>query len=104
MGGMFSTGNTNTVAKINKTNISTEEFIDYLNGSGIPEKTIRENLDQNIIEELLSNLISTTLLALEIKDYDLTISENTLLKQIKENKNFKDEKEIFKELNMKNFY
>ena len=60
MGGMFSTGNTNTVAKINKTNISTEEFIDYLNGSGIPEKTIRENLDQNIIEELLSNLISTT--------------------------------------------
>ena len=82
MGGMFSTGNTNTVAKINKTNISTEEFIDYLNGSGIPEKTIRENLDQNIIEELLSNLISTTLLALEIKDYDLTISENTLLKQI----------------------
>ena len=104
MGGMFSTGNTNTVAKINKTNISTEEFIDYLNGSGIPEKTIRENLDQNIIEELLSNLISTTLLALEIKDYDLTISENTLLKQIKETKILKMKKEIFKELNMKNFY
>ncbi len=103
MGGMFSTGNTNTVAKINKTNISTEEFIDYLNGSGIPEKTIRENLDQNIIEELLSNLISTTLLALEIKDYDLTISENTLLKQIKENKNFKDEKGNFQRIKYEKF-
>ena len=100
---MFSTGNTNTVAKINKTNISTEEFIDYLNGSGIPEKTIRENLDQNIIEELLSNLISTTLLALEIKDYDLTISENTLLKQIKENKNFKDEKGNFQRIKYEKF-
>ena len=103
MGGMFSTGNTNTVAKINKTNISTEEFIDYLNRSGIPEKTIRENLDQNIIEELLSNLISTTLLALEIKDYDLTISENTLLKQIKENKNFKDEKGNFQRIKYEKF-
>ena len=103
MGGMFSTGNTNTVAKINKTNISTEEFIDYLNGSGIPEKTIRENLDQNIIEELLSNLISTTLLALEIKDYDLTISENTLLKQIKEKKNFKDEKGNFQRIKYEKF-
>ena len=103
MGGMFSTGNTNTVAKINKTNISTEEFIDYLNGSGIPEKTIRENLDQNIIEELLSNLISTTLLSLEIKNYDLTISENTLLKQIKENKNFKDEKGNFQRIKYEKF-
>ena len=78
MGGMFSSGNTNTVAKINKTNISTQEFIDYLNSSGIPENKIRDNLDNNIIEELLSNLVSTTLLDLEIKDYELIISKNTL--------------------------
>ena len=75
MGGMFSSGNTNNVVKINEKNISTEEFIDYLNSSGIPEKTIRENLDQNIIEELLSGLVSTTLLDLEIKDFELSISE-----------------------------
>ena len=54
MGSMFSGGNTNTLAKINKTNISTQEFIDYLNNSGIPQETIRENLDNNIVEELLS--------------------------------------------------
>ena len=39
MGGMFSSGNTNSVAKINNHNISTQEFIDYLNSSGVPEKT-----------------------------------------------------------------
>jgi len=44
MGGMFSSGNTNTVAKINNKNISTQEFIDFLNTSGIPEKTIKANI------------------------------------------------------------
>ena len=91
MGSMFSSGNTNTIAKINKTNISTQEFIDYLNSTGIPETKIRENLDNNIIEELLSGLVSTTLLDLEVKDYNIIISQNTLLKLIKENKNFLDE-------------
>ena len=46
MGSMFSSGNTNTIAKINKENISTQEFIDYLNNSGIPQETIRDNLDK----------------------------------------------------------
>ena len=44
MGGMFSSGNSNTIAKINKRNISTQDFIDYLNDSGIPQKSIRDNL------------------------------------------------------------
>ena len=87
MGSMFSSGNTNSIVKINETNISTEEFIDYLNNSGIPQDTIRENLNDNIIEELLSTLISTTLINLEINDLDIIISENTLLNQIKKNKN-----------------
>ena len=52
MGSMFSSGNTNTIVKINQSNVSTEEFIDYLNNSGIPTDTIRENLSDNIIEEL----------------------------------------------------
>ena len=51
MGDMFSSGNTNTIAKINKTNISTEEFIDYLNSSGVPQQTIRENLENKTIIE-----------------------------------------------------
>ena len=72
MGSMFSSGNTNTIAKINKENISTEEFIEYLNNSGIPQDYIRENLDKNIIQELLAGLISSTLLQLEIKNLNIS--------------------------------
>ncbi len=103
MGGMFSSGNTNTIAKINKTNISTQEFMDYLNNTGIPQKSIQDNLDQNIIEELLSGLISTTLIELEVKDYNIIISENTLLKKIKNNKNFHDEKGNFQRTKYEKF-
>ena len=31
MGSMFSSGNTNNVAKINKSNISTQDFINHIN-------------------------------------------------------------------------
>ena len=95
MGSMFSSGNTNNIAKINKKNISTQDFIDHINKSNIPQQTIRDNLDKNIIEELLSTLISTTLLDLEVKDFNIIISENTLLKKIKTNKNFQSEDNTF---------
>ncbi len=103
MGSMFSSGNTNNLAKINNTNISTQEFIDYINSSGIPQETIKNNLDKNIIEELLSNLISTTLLDLEIKDFEFAITKNTLLKKIKENKNFLDENGKFQRTKYEKF-
>ena len=103
MGSMFSSGNTNTIAKINKENISTQEFIDFLNKSGVPQNTIKENLNNNIIEELLSGLISTTLLELEVKDYDLIISEDTLFRKIKNNKNFLDEEGKFQRIKYEKF-
>ena len=103
MGSMFSSGNTNTIVKINQSNVSTEEFIDYLNNSGIPTDTIRENLSDNIIEELLSGLISTKILDLEIEKYDLIISKETLLKLIKKNKNFLDEQGNFQRLKYEKF-
>ena len=103
MGSMFSSGNTNNIAKINKTNITTQEFIDYLNGSGIPQEYIRKNLDKNIIQEILSGLISSTLLDLEIKDFNIIISKNTLLKKIKKNKNFLDENGVFQRIKYEKF-
>tara|TARA_B100001540_G_C15746922_1_gene614959 strand:+ start:9 stop:1424 length:1416 start_codon:yes stop_codon:yes gene_type:complete len=103
MGSMFSSGNTNSIVKINESNVSTEEFIDYLNNSGIPQKTIRENLNNNIIEELLSGLVSTKILDLEIKEYDLIISKETLLKMIKKNKNFSDDLGNFQRIKYEKF-
>ncbi len=94
-GGGFSTNNQNNIAKINKTNITTQDFMDYVNQSGISENAIRNNIDNNIIEELLSGLISTTLIDLEVKDFNISINERTILKKIKENKNFQDESGTF---------
>ena len=89
-GGGFSTGNQNNIAKINNINISTQDFMDYLNQSGLSQQVIKTNIDENILEELLSALISTTLLELEIKDLNLAMPEETLIQKIKTNKNFLD--------------
>ena len=102
-GGGFSTNNQNNIAKINKTNVTTQDFMDYVNQSGISLDAIRTNLDNNIIEELLSGLISTTLIDLEIKDFALSISERTILKTIKDNKNFQDENGIFQRVKYEKF-
>ena len=103
MGSVFSSGTTNSIAKINKENISTQDFIDHINQSKIPTETIRDNLDQNIIEELLSGLISTKLLNLEINEFNISITQNTLLKKIKDNKNFLDENGIFQRVKYEKF-
>ena len=102
-GGGFSTNNQNNIAKINKTNVTTQDFMNYLNQSGISQQAIIENLDNNIIEELLSRLISTTLIDLEVEDFNLSITELTVLKKIKENKNFQDENNVFQRTKYEKF-
>jgi len=95
-GGGFNTGNQNNIAKINNTNISTQDFMDYLNESGLSQQVIKENIDKNIIEELLSALVSTILLDLEIKGLNISLSKDALAERIKKNKNFQDKKGKFK--------
>ena len=102
-GGGFSTNNQNNIAKINKTNVTTQDFMDYVNQSGISQQAIRENLKNNIIEELLSGLISSKLIDLEVKDFDLSVTELTILKKIKENKSFQDENNIFQRTKYEKF-
>ncbi|WP_440678299.1 SurA N-terminal domain-containing protein [Candidatus Pelagibacter sp. HIMB1611] len=102
-GGGFSTNNQNNIAKINKTNVTTQDFMDYVNQSGISQEAIRNNLDNNIIEELLSGLISTTLIDLEIEDFKLSINERTILKYLKDNKNFKNENGAFERIKYEKF-
>ena len=103
MGGMFSSGNTNNLAKINKTNISTSDFFIYLDENNIAGVTIRNNLENNIIEELLQTLISTKLLDLEIESYKILLNEETLLKKIKNNKNFFDDTGKFQRIKYEKF-
>ena len=102
-GGGFLSNNQNNLAKINKTNVTKQDLINFINQSRINQKTIQDNLDNNIIEELLSSLVSTTLLDLEIKDFNINFSENSLLKKIKLNDNFLDDNGIFQRIKYEKF-
>src|SRR6056300_522741 len=94
-GGGFNTSNQNNIAKINSTKISTQNYVDYLNQSGLSNQVIKNNIDNGIIEELLSALVSTTLLDLEINDLGLSVSKEIIAEKIMSNKNFMDDKGNF---------
>jgi len=102
-GGGFLSNNQNNIAKINKTNVTSQDLINFINQSGISQEAIRENLEDNIIEELLSGLISTTLLSLEIEDFDIKISQKSLSNKIKFNNNFLNESGKFERLKYEKF-
>ena len=91
MGGVFRGGNTNNIVEINNYNISTQDFVDYLNSSGVSSEVIRENIDNGILEEILSELISKTLIKLEVKDLNILFSNESLIRKIKNEKSFHDE-------------
>ena len=67
MGDVFRGGNTNTVAKVNKLKISTQNFIDHVNSLNLSSDIIKENINNSIIEQILFDLINNTLLSMEAK-------------------------------------
>ena len=67
MGNLFSSGNQNTIVKIGKEKISTREFITYLNAYLPPNQEINENL----IDKLLSDFIGDKLISNEIINYSI---------------------------------
>ena len=95
MGDVFTKGNTNNVAKINNITISVTDFINHINESGLNENIIRENLDKNIFEDLLSVLISQKLMEMEINNLSLNFSDKTLKDRIINNQNFFDNNNNF---------
>jgi len=95
MGGVFSGGNTNSIAKINNYNISTQDLVDHLNEARLDTDTIKKNIDNNVLEELLGNLVSTTLIQMEIEDLNISIPDEILIKKIKNNKSFLDNQNNF---------
>jgi peptidyl-prolyl cis-trans isomerase D len=102
-GGGFLSNNQNNVAKINKTNVTTQDLINYINQSGVSQQVVTENINNNVIEELLSGLVSVTLLGLEIDDFNIKISQNSLSEKIKLNKNFYNDDGKFERLKYEKF-
>ncbi len=103
MGGVFNSGNTNNIAKINNINISTQDFINYLNNSELNPKIIRENIDNDILEQILSELVSQKLLEEEIKKLNIYFSEKSLVEKIKKNKDFFDDNKKFSRIKYEKF-
>jgi peptidyl-prolyl cis-trans isomerase D len=102
-GGGFLSNNQNNVAKINKTNVTSQDLLDFINRSGIAQETIQKNINNNIIEELLTGLVSNILLSFEIEDFDITISQSSLSDKIKLNNNFNDNNGNFERLKYEKF-
>ena len=103
MGSVFSGGNTNSVAKINNFNISTENFVTHINKSKIKTEIIKDNIDENILEDLLTQLVSNTLIDIEIKDQNIKFSDSILAKRIKKNISFQDENNNFSRIKYEKF-
>ena len=95
MGSVFSGGNTNSIAKINNHNVSTQDFADFVNNSKINTEVIKENIDNNVLEELLTQLVSTTLIDIEIDELKILISDEALAINLKKQKDFQDENNNF---------
>ncbi len=103
MGGVFNSGNKNSIAKVNNKNISTQEFIEFLNNSKIDQNVIAANLENNILEELLRQFISIKILELEISDFNIKVSDKDLANKIKLNEDFLDDNNIFSRVNYEKF-
>ena len=103
MGSVFQGGKTNSVAKINNFNISTKDFVDHINKSKLNTDIIKENIDNNILEEFLTELVSNSLIDIEIKDLNIMISDKNLAERIRKNKSFHDEKNKFSRLKYEKF-
>ena len=103
MGSVFQGGKTNSVAKINNFNISTKDFVDHINKSKLNTDIIKENINNNILEEFLTELVSNSLIDIEIKDLNIMISDKNLAERIRKNKIFHDEKNKFSRLKYEKF-
>ena len=103
MGSVFSGGNTNNIAKINNNSISTKDFIDHINRLRINPDYIKENLDNNILERILSDVISKDLLSMEYKDLNIKVSDRSLKLSLKNDINFLDDEKRFSRLKYEKF-
>ena len=68
MGGLFSGGNLNNIAKINNKNISTQDFMDYVNRSNFTSEDILKVLFN--ISEFFNFLVTKILNVEELKPVD----------------------------------
>ena len=85
MGPVFTGGSKNVIVKIDKKKISVQEFNNFIKNN-VP---LDQKIDEAIINRLLSNFIGEKLIALEVNSLNINVSDKSLSKVIKNQKNFK---------------
>ena len=103
MGSVFSGGNTNNIAKVNNESISTQDFMKYINQTRMDAEYIKNNIDNNVIEEIISKIVSIKLLDMEINDLNIILSNKSLAGKIKSNEVFLDDKKKFSRIKYEKF-
>ena len=85
MGSSFSGGNKNIVVLIDNEKYTAQEFIKFIQRYA-PQN---QKIDGNTIEELLSFYIGEKIIEKEVNDLDINLSDKSLSKLIKHQKDFK---------------
>jgi len=92
MGPVFQGGKLNVIVEIGKEKVSTDEFIKFIDyNAPNPDYTTWE---KNLIEKLLSNFISEKLIAQEIENFEINLSDSSLSKIIRNENIFKKNNEF----------
>ena len=87
MGSSFRGGDKNIIVVIEKEKYSVQAFVDFIKKFASPDKKI----DNNQIEEFLSAFIGDKLIDKEVEHFGIKLSDSSLSKLIKHQKNFKRE-------------
>ena len=87
MGSSFRGGDKNIIVVIEKEKYSVQAFVDFIQKFASPDKKI----EKNQIEEFLSAFIGDKLIDKEVEHFGIKLSDSSLSKLIKHQKNFKRE-------------
>ena len=82
MGPLFTSGNQNTIVKIGREKISTNEFINFIQVNNSGEVVLKKN----IIDNMLADFIGQKLISREVENFNIIISDKSL-KNIIQNEN-----------------
>ena len=85
MGGAITSGSKNVVVKIDKEKYSTQDFANFIRLFG----PVDQKIDSEKIDELLSIFIGNKLIEKEYERFEIKLSDNSLSKLIKNQKEFK---------------
>ena len=91
MGDVFSSGSQNVLVKIDNEKISAKEFVDYLNRLNLDKKQRMDLSKGDLFEKILSDYIGKKIIALEIENFGIKLTDKSLKNIITNDSNFMED-------------